>query len=126
MPDPEDRDRPVGQTYGAATQQARFMQATQPTGTPSRPGAVAAPPTALDLPMQAEPDMPNVVDLDDGPLSLDDLLFKGTERPDEPVTAGILEPMRMRVSERLQALADAGLASDDVLELLNTARRLDL
>ena len=74
MPIREKNDKPLKQSYGAASAQERFQQATRPP---------AAPPGPSGAPGQAHPGF--------GEADLQAALFAATDRPDEPVIAGAAE-----------------------------------
>jgi len=134
MPDPTKRDLPVGQPYGDATEQQAFMAESNVA-----PQVVAQPPVSPVTPQTApdlvepddspddEGDGQNMVSLEDGDVDLNQILFGGTQRPEEAVNFGIPgAPQRRdkRVSEALGNLMRRGFDTPDVEALFDAASRL--
>ena len=133
-PDPVESDSYKGQSYGARAEQEGFDRETQAAADAAL--ASVAPAQYQGLPPEVieesapptEPTAPNTVDLEDGTVSLDDILFGDTQRPDEPVTAGLdgLTPQVSRVRDVLGRIAASGNAFPDVLALKALADPLDI
>lgn len=132
MPEATENLTPRGQAYGAKTEQESFVQAANaaaPTPNPVVPVVPQAYQSTVEVQEEPDPEVetPNIVELEDGPLDMNEILLRGTQRPDEPVTAGLPGyGSAQSVSGVLEGLVRKGFSTPDVQSLLTIARNLGL
>jgi len=130
VPDPAENLLPRGDTYGQNTARQAFTEAAN-AGMPAyqlQPPAPMPPPPQARQVQPRKPMPVNNATLPDGTtLDLNEVLFAPTERPNEPVTAGLGgQPSNAPVSSILQRGIDAGFSTPGMREMLMRARAYGL
>lgn len=112
MPEAEKRKTPAGQPYGAQTQQQQFMQQTQ-----------VAPQPGVVVPEAQEPVQPEISLL---PPDVEEVLLGGSQRPQEPIMAGLQSVAPESLGATLDRLVLASGGAPDVVALAEEARLMGL